>query len=130
MEITYLRGQGICCISQQTYIDKLAKHFFLVGNDTHFPAYPATPMEVNIHNKLIQAMDKLNFEGPYRSIVGGLLYSFVCTRVDIGFSVSILIRHLSNPKPTHFMMAKHVLFYLQGTKSFGLLLGGEVIPHY
>ena len=44
--------------------------------------------------------------------------------MDIGFALSILTQHLANPKPTHFQMAKRVLFYLVGTKSFGLILGG------
>ena len=46
--------------------------------------------------------------------------------MDIGFSLSILTQHLAKPKPTHFHMAKRVLFYLKGTKTFGLILGGEV----
>ena len=28
MEITFLRAQGLCCISQQAYIDKLVSQFF------------------------------------------------------------------------------------------------------
>ena len=60
--------------------------------------------------------------------MGGLLYLSVCMRIDICFAVSILTQQLSNPKPSHFLMAKRVLFYLQGTSSFGLILGGEVLP--
>ena len=57
----------------------------------------------------------------------GLLYLFVCIWVGIGFSISILTQHLAKPMPTHFQIAKRVLLSLQGTKSFGLILGGEVL---
>jgi hypothetical protein len=85
-------------------------------------------MEAHVYDKLQLAHEEPNFEGPYRSIVGGLLFLFVSTRVDIGFALSILSQHLSNPKPTHFMLAKRVLQYLLGTKTHGLILGGEFIP--
>ena len=99
--------------------------------DTQYPAYPTTPMEVNAFDRLEKAEGEQNFEGPYRSIVGGLLYISVCARMDIGFALSILTQNLPNPKPTHFQMAKRVLFYLVGTKSSGLVLGGGKVddPH-
>jgi hypothetical protein len=121
MDITYLREQGICCISQTTYIDKLVSTFLSESPDMHSPT---TPMEVNVYDRLRLAQSEPDFEGPYRSIVGGLLFLFVCTRIDIGFAMSILTQQLAKPKPTHFLLAKRVLAYLQGTKSFGLILGG------
>ena len=59
--------------------------------------------------------------------MGDLLFFFVCTKIDIGFAMSILTQQLAKPKPTHFLQAKRVLAYLKGTKSFGLILGGEPI---
>ena len=120
MEITYLRDQRICCVSQQAYIEKLAHTFLL--EPVHAPT---TPVEANVYDKLRMAQDEPDFEGPYRSIVGGLLFIFVCTRMDIGFAVSLLTQNLAKPKPTHFLLAKRVLAYLVGTKSFGLILGGQ-----
>ena len=84
-------------------------------------------MDTNVFDKLAKAVAEPDFEGPYRSIVGGLLYVSICTRVDIGFSPSILTQHPAKPKPTHFVMAKRVLFYLKGTRTFGLILGGEAL---
>ena len=46
--------------------------------------------------------------------------------MDIGFAMSVLTQNLARPKPTHFILAKKVLAYLHGTKSLGLILGGEV----
>ena len=126
MEITYMREQGLCCVSQRTYIEKLVS-VFLSDHDATSTFFPTTPMETRVYDKLELARQEPDFVGPYRSIVGGLLFLFVCTRVDIGFAVSILTQHLACPKPTHFLLAKRVLHYLQGTKTHGLLLGGEVI---
>ena len=41
MEITYMREQGICCISQQTYIDKLVSTF-LSDHDSTSVFFPTT----------------------------------------------------------------------------------------
>ena len=128
MEISYMREQGICCVSQQGYIEKLARTFLTGHDSSPYPSFPPTPMEANVYEKLQLAKDEPKFEGPFRSIVGGLLYLFVCTRIEIGFAVSILTQHLANPKQTHFLLAQRVLLYLLGTKTFGLILGGENIP--
>ena len=109
---------------QTTYIDKLVSTFLCESSFVHSPT---TPVEVNVYDRLRLAQTEPDFEGPYRSIVGGLLFLFVCTRIDIGFAMSILTQQLAKPKPTHFLLAKRVLAYLKGTKSFGLILGGEPI---
>ena len=69
MEISYLREQGLCCISQKIYIDELVKQF-LSDTDLAYPAYPTTPMEVNVYDKLALADQQPPFEGPYQSLVG------------------------------------------------------------
>jgi transposase InsO family protein len=63
----------------------------------------------------------------YRSIVGGLLYLSVNTRPDIAFSVGALARYMSAPTEQHMAAAKHVLRYLSGTRTHGLLfpISGE-----
>ena len=69
MEIAYMREQGICCVSQQSYVEKLARNF-LTEQDTQFPTYTTTPMEMNAFDKLEKAEEEPDFEGPYRSIGG------------------------------------------------------------
>ena len=110
-----MREQGICCtcVSQQSYIDKLSR-VFLMDGDQQFSSYiyPTTPMDTNAFDKLAQAEEEPDFEGPYRSIVGGLLYISVCMRIGVGFSLnSYTTFDMARPKPTHFAMAKRVLFY-------------------
>ena len=45
-------------------IDKLVKQC-LSDTDLAYPAYPTTPMEVNVYDKLALAGQEPPFEGPY-----------------------------------------------------------------
>jgi hypothetical protein len=44
----------------------------------------------------------------------------VNTRLDICYAVNVLSQFMSQPKQTHWIAAKHVLRYLQGTIGYGL----------
>ena len=50
----------------------------------------------------------------YRQLIGSLMY-LVNTRPDICYAVNVLSQFMSQPKHTHWIAAKHVLRYLQGT---------------
>ena len=43
------------------------------------------------------------------------MYSMVTTRFDIAFAVSLVSKYLSNPKPIHCEMVKHIYRYLRST---------------
>jgi hypothetical protein len=40
---------------------------------------------------------------------------------DISFAVGLLSRYLSQPKKLHLNAARHILRYLKGTNSFGMI---------
>ncbi|SCV69219.1 BQ2448_2239 [Microbotryum intermedium] len=69
----------------------------------------------------------------YRSVVGELLWLAGCTRPDLSFTVAHLTRFMSDPQAEHIACAKHVLRYLKGTVSLGLVyhrdLGAEISPY-
>jgi hypothetical protein len=44
----------------------------------------------------------------------------VNTRPDICYAVNVLSQFMSQPRQTHWIAAKHVLRYLQGTIGYGL----------
>ena len=52
---------------------------------------------------------------PYISVVGSLMYLAVTTRPDIAYAAGVLARFNSNPGPSHWQAAKHVLHYLKGS---------------
>jgi hypothetical protein len=56
----------------------------------------------------------------YQSMVGSLQYIALSTRTDIAYAVNQLSRFLSNPGTAHWVAAKRVLRYLQGTAKMGL----------
>jgi ribonuclease HI len=58
---------------------------------------------------------------PYRALIGSLLYAARGTRPDTSFGVAALSRFNNNPGKKHWDYAKHILRYLKGTKSTGLL---------
>ena len=60
---------------------------------------------------------------PYHAIVGKCMYLSTCTRPDISYAVWELARFMSNYGQPHFDAAKHLLRYLQGTRSCGIIYG-------
>ena len=83
----------------------------------------ATPLPKNASFSFADSNDQLLSEKDhttYRSIIGGLLYLATCTRPDLSFSVSVLVRHLHEPIARHLLLLKRVLRYLKGTIQQGL----------
>jgi hypothetical protein len=50
----------------------------------------------------------------------------VNTRPDICYAVNVISNFMSQPRHTHWIVAKHVLRYLQGTISYGLRYASSV----
>jgi hypothetical protein len=52
---------------------------------------------------------------PFREATGSVLYIAVITRPDIAITVSILSKHVKEPRPAHWEAVKRILRYLKGT---------------
>lgn len=66
---------------------------------------------------------------PYCKVVGKLMYLVTTTRPDLAYAVRELAKFMSNYGPEHWKVAKHVLRYLQGTRSQGLIFGNVDDPY-
>jgi hypothetical protein len=66
---------------------------------------------------------------PYCTIVGKCMYLSNCTRPDISFAVHKLAKYMSNYGQKHYEAAKHLLRYLQGTRSRGITYGNAPNPY-
>ena len=70
---------------------------------------------------------------PSRELIGSLLYLSNTTRPDLSYSVGLLARYMESPGEKHWKAAKHVLRYLRGTLTFGILYkndGSDTIVGY
>eukprot|EP00253_Pinus_taeda_P035809 PITA_35809 len=78
----------------------------------------STPMITN-WKKLHASNSELVDPTLYRQLIGCLMY-LVNTRPDICFAVNTMSQFMSEPRRVHWVAAKHILHYLQGTVDFGL----------
>ena len=62
----------------------------------------------------------LNDPTSFCSLIGALQY-LTFTRPDLSFAVNSLCQHMQSPTEGHLVAAKHVLRYVQGTLSHGVL---------
>ncbi|CAI7786027.1 unnamed protein product [Closterium sp. NIES-53] len=65
--------------------------------------------------------------GSYPELVGCLMYLMTCTRPDLAYPLSLLVRYVapSQHRKVHWDAAKRVLRYLCSTSGMGLVLGGR-----
>jgi hypothetical protein len=115
-------------LSQTALIDRLVSQFY--QSDAH-PS--PSPMEAGLRlcrhadndpQPTQLDVDRLA-ETPYRSLVGGLMYVSVGTRLDISFAVNHLASFLDCYAFEHWRAAIRVLRYLKGTRGLCLVLGGD-----
>ncbi|XP_023731613.1 secreted RxLR effector protein 161-like [Lactuca sativa] len=101
-------------ISQHMYAKELLKRFNMVGSSP-----VSTPMDFGSKFPKNTSEDDVN-PSLYRSIIGSLMY-LTATRPDIMFSVSVIIHFMENPMKIHWEAGKHILRYINGTLSHGLM---------
>jgi hypothetical protein len=77
---------------------------------------------VDTHAK-VSAMTGTTISDPaqYHSLVGALQY-LTFTQPDISYVVQQVCLHMHDPRDVHLSAVKHILRYLRGTLSHGLLL--------
>lgn len=111
---------GSIKLSQEKYINDLLKKFNMNSAKT-----VSTPIESN--TKITKDLEPKDDEErkqmknrPYRELVGGLIYLANATRPDIVYAANTLSRFCSDPGEEHWRLAKRVLQYLKGTKTYGI----------
>jgi len=51
----------------------------------------------------------------FRSIIGSILYACICTRIELGYAISILSRYLGKASKEHVIVAMKLLRYIHAT---------------
>ena len=57
---------------------------------------------------------------PYASVVGKIMYTMVCTRLDMSHTINVVSRYMDHPRKIHWQAVKWILPYLRGTSHVGL----------
>jgi hypothetical protein len=70
---------------------------------------------------------KYMFRLPYSSTIGSLMYTTVCTRLDIEHAMGVVSRYMNNPGKEHWQTVKWILGYLRGTTTHALCFEGSNI---
>ena len=115
------RSRDILGLSQETYINKVLERFNMkICSPNVAPILKGDRFKLNHCPK--NDFEREHMKNiPYASVVGSLMYAWVCTRPDIAFVVRVLGRYQSNPGLDHWRATKKVMRYLQGTKDYMLM---------
>jgi predicted outer membrane lipoprotein len=117
------------CITmcQKVYIEKLAEKYHVSAETSTTTPLPITfkydPGECEMMNdKARRYVEKF----PVREIIGAISYIALCTRPDVSFAISYLARFQDKPTLSLCKAIKHLLKYLNSTKSYSLKFSGKI----
>ena len=80
----------------------------------------SVPMTMNLTKLRDSTSSSQNVDSTlYRQLIGSLMY-LVHTRPDICYTVNALSQFMSDLKHIHWVAAKHILRYVQGTVTYGI----------
>jgi hypothetical protein len=117
MKIEYDRDAGVLKLDQSTYLKEVLAKFDPEGHRTARMPLP--------DNAYLSPTDKSDLSDGnihlYQAIVGSLMYAATHTRPDLSFAVGHLGKFLHCPSKVHLDAAFHVLWYVRGTLSYGLV---------
>lgn len=107
---------GVDCITlnQKQYIVDVLERWGMTDSK---PAN--TPMVSN--DIVTDESINLDLIGPYRKLIGNLIYLSTISRPDIAYAVNFLSRYCTKPNQTLFVAAKRILRYLRGSMDFKLI---------
>ena len=116
-------------LSQAGYIDKFLARFSMQNSKKGLlPFRHGVPLSDDQRPKTLEE-EKTIRQVPYASTVGSLMYTMLCTRPDIYYSIGIVDWYQSNPGPKHWEAVKHILQYLRRTRDYMLVYRCEdLIP--
>ena len=108
-------------LSQVGYINKVLEWFSMQNSkEWLLPFRHGVPQSDNQRPKTLKEENMMR-QIFYAFVVGSLMYAIFCTRPDICYSISMVNRYQSNPRPKHWQAIKHIFKYLRRTKDYMLV---------
>ena len=108
-------------LHQCDYVHKVLERFHISGDKINNIPLGAHLDLTKIKGKLSVAELNIMKSIPYDAAVGSVMYSMICTRPDLAFTISTLSRFMSEPTEKHWVSMKYLLRYLLGTANLSLL---------
>lgn len=111
-------------MSSHVYLEDLVAEWNLDScrtSSTPFPSHLPTLSSAPLNS--LPDISDAELVPKYQRLVGCLLYLAIATRPDISYYAMWLGQFNTAPTRTHFLLAKHVLQYLAGTRTLALCLG-------
>jgi hypothetical protein len=121
------RDRKLLIIDQELYTSQILSNFGMENCNS-----VQTPCPFRLTTAMCPSTDEERKEAaklPYCALVGKCMYLSNCTRPDISFAVRELAKFMSNYGTKHYEAAKHLLRYLQGTRSRGVIFGNSPNPY-
>ena len=138
--IDIFQSRDFVKISAESYIDRMLQtHGW--DEPKHDPKEPskAVPLNPAAVNKLSlltgppeksaeakAISDKVGFS--YRNVLGELIFAYVISQLNIGYSVCFLARFSDSPHEEHYVALKGVVRYIRATKSWGIIYQRPFAP--
>jgi hypothetical protein len=127
--VTRWRNRRSLMLDQELYTTTLLRDFQMdTANGTLTPFPSKCYLTRDMCPKTEEERTELT-KIPYRRLIGKLIYLVVASRPDIAWAVRELSKFVSNYGWDHWKAAKHLLRYLSGTRSRGLIFGNVDNPY-
>ena len=124
LEITRVRKDKKLYLTQESYMEMILGRFGMCeSKPAPTPIEEARSPETRL--EIVSDDDEKATGVPYREVIGSLMYLMIATRPDICYAVGKLSKFCEDPQQKHWIAAKRVLRYVNGTKSMGLCYNGS-----
>ncbi|CAI7871311.1 unnamed protein product [Closterium sp. NIES-54] len=122
LRITRDRAQRTITLTQSHMVQQVLQRFGF-----RYSSPRSTPLPTGHSLSAPPSDESVEPSGPYPELVGCLMYLMTCTRPDLTYPLSLLVRYVApgRHRKVHWDAAKRVLRYLCSTSGMGLVLGGR-----
>jgi hypothetical protein len=112
-------------LCQAAYIHKIANCYSLTDtNSVSTPLSTSARLTCDMSPRTTEEREAMR-RVLYLSTIGSMMYTMLGTRLDIAYSVGVLVQYRLDPSMVHWAVLKRVIRYLKGTEDLALMYRGE-----
>ena len=96
IKIYRYRSKSLLSLSQSTYIENMKKRFRMDQSKRGFiPMTHGVTLTKSLCSQKEDERTHMSFI-PYASTIGSIMYSMICTKLDVSYALSVTSRYQSN----------------------------------